>query len=82
MRAMTKSAAIELAPFNIRVNSIHPALIRTPMTSSHPSAEQVLATLAAVTPAKRLDEPDEIASIVLLLGIGRIAILYWRRICC
>ena len=31
VRGMTRSAAIELAPFNIRVNSIHPGIIETPM---------------------------------------------------
>ncbi len=36
VRGMTKSAAQQLAPFGIRVNSIHPGLIETPMTADFP----------------------------------------------
>ncbi|MDD5177646.1 MAG: glucose 1-dehydrogenase [Sterolibacterium sp.] len=62
VRGMSKSAAIELAPHNIRVNSIHPGSIRTPMASGSESAG------AAVTPAARIGEPDEVASVMLMLA--------------
>ena len=68
VRGMTKSAAIEFAPHNIRVNSVHPGVIRTPMTAPPPGAEDQLAAVAAMTPAGRVGEPDEVANVVLMLA--------------
>jgi 3alpha(or 20beta)-hydroxysteroid dehydrogenase len=65
---MTKAAAIELAPYNIRVNSIHPGLIRTPMTDPTQETEAILTAAAAEIPACRVGEPDEVSSIILLLA--------------
>lgn len=67
VRGMTKSAAIEFAPYNIRVNSIHPGMTRTPMTAKQAAAETPPPIVAA-TPAGRFGEPDEITSVVLLLA--------------
>lgn len=61
------SGAIELAPFNIRVNSVHPGIIRTPMMDT-PNGEAIVAALCAGTPAGRIGEPDEVSSVVLLLA--------------
>ncbi len=36
VRGLAKSAAIELGKLNIRVNSLHPGFIRTPMTKHFP----------------------------------------------
>ncbi len=68
VRGMTKSAAIEFAPYNIRVNSIHPGLIETPMTAITPETEATLAAAAAATPANRLGQPDEVANVMILLA--------------
>lgn len=67
VRGMTKSAAIELAPFNIRVNSVHPGPIRTLMLSSSPTAKKNPAAQIAI-PAARAGEPDEVANVVVLLA--------------
>lgn len=68
VRGMTKCAAIEFAPFEIRVNSIHPGLIRTQMTVGTANSEETVAIAAAATPARRMGEAEEVANIVLLLA--------------
>ncbi|MEU2042256.1 glucose 1-dehydrogenase [Nocardia niwae] len=61
VRGLSKSAALELAPHNIRVNSIHPGLIRTPMTAGLP---EDLVTIPLGRPA----ESGEVATFVLFLA--------------
>jgi 3alpha(or 20beta)-hydroxysteroid dehydrogenase len=61
VRGLAKSAALELAPHNIRVNSIHPGLVRTPMTENLPDD---LVTIPLGRPA----EPVEVATFVLFLA--------------
>lgn len=59
---MTKVAALELASSGIRVNSIHPGSIRTPMTSR--ATEDFVSGL----PMPRFGEPQEVAQMVLFLA--------------
>jgi 3alpha(or 20beta)-hydroxysteroid dehydrogenase len=63
---MTASAALELARYQIRVNSIHPGLIDTPMVASdEPDAN---AKIVRATPMRRAGQPDEIARVALFLA--------------
>ena len=52
VRGMSKSAAIELGPDNIRVNSVHPGLIATPMTDGIPAEQKHVAMHRAGRPAE------------------------------
>jgi 3alpha(or 20beta)-hydroxysteroid dehydrogenase len=61
VRGMTKAAAAELAPDGIRVNSIHPGDVETPMI-----AEIDVPTTAI--PLRRLGKPEEIAMLVVYLA--------------
>jgi len=61
VRGLAKSAAIELGKFNIRVNSLHPGFIRTPMTKHFPD-DMVTAPLG------RPGECDEVATFVVFLA--------------
>jgi 3alpha(or 20beta)-hydroxysteroid dehydrogenase len=61
VRGLTKSAALELAPCNIRVNSVHPGFIRTPMTARVPE------DLVPV-PLGRAGDAHEVATFVLFLA--------------
>ncbi|MGH3633154.1 MAG: SDR family oxidoreductase, partial [Mycobacterium sp.] len=61
VRGLSKSAALELAPHQIRVNSIHPGFIRTPMTKHFP--DNVL-----TIPLGRPAESSEVSTFVLFLA--------------
>lgn len=65
VRGMTKSAALELAERNIRVNSVHPGPIDTNMLDVR-SREENLRRVQQV-PMKRLGTQEEIAGLVLFL---------------
>lgn len=61
VRGLSKSAAIELGKFNIRVNSLHPGFIRTPMTKHFPD-DMVTAPLG------RPGQSEEVATFVVFLA--------------
>ncbi len=66
VRGLTKTAALELGRDNIRVNSIHPGVIRTPMIAGPAAAafEALVSDLAI----PRVGEPDEITRLVLFVA--------------
>ncbi len=67
VRGLTKTAALELARDNIRVNSIHPGAVRTPMQTEW----DVVATAPAAVKAlaiPRLGEPEELTRMVLFVA--------------
>jgi 3alpha(or 20beta)-hydroxysteroid dehydrogenase len=61
LRGITKSAAVELARYKIRVNSIHPGLVHTPLS------EGVTEEFMAPIPMRRGASPVEIATFVVFL---------------
>ena len=61
LRGLTKAAALEFGPDNIRVNSIHPGMIMTPMIEG--AADE--ATQAARYPIPRFGRSDEVATTML-----------------
>lgn len=65
VRGMTKAAARDLGPLNIRVNSVHPGLIDTEMLQVRDRALNL--AQAQAQPIKRLGTADEIADLVLFL---------------
>ncbi|WP_454198303.1 glucose 1-dehydrogenase [Nocardia sp. Marseille-Q1738] len=61
VRGLTKSTALELAQYKIRVNSVHPGLIRTPMTENIPADFLQI-------PLGRAAEPAEVSALVTFLA--------------
>jgi len=66
--ALTKTLALELAPYNIRVNAIAPGAIDTPMVASAKADPKVLEQTLAMIPLHRMGKPEEIANTVLFLS--------------
>lgn len=61
VRGITKSVALELGPAGVRVNSIHPGLITTPMTAGISSDQLQI-------PLGRAADPIEVSRLVLFLA--------------
>jgi NAD(P)-dependent dehydrogenase (short-subunit alcohol dehydrogenase family) len=66
---LTKTAAIEYAAQNIRINAICPAFIETPLLEKAGITEgtEAYASIASLHPMKRLGKPEEVADLVLWL---------------
>ena len=67
VRGMTKAAAIECANYGIRVNSVHPGVIATPMVVQE-DAKAAVEAFSKHTPLKRVAEPEEVSNLVLYLA--------------
>jgi len=65
---LMKSLAQEVAPHRIRVNSIAPGAIRTPINTSAWSTEKAYDQLMTLVPYKRIGEPEDIARAVVWLA--------------
>jgi 3alpha(or 20beta)-hydroxysteroid dehydrogenase len=64
VRGMTKAASIELARKGIRVNSIHPGLIETPMADELGNTDKMIRR----TPLGRIADAKEVANMALFLA--------------
>lgn len=67
VRGMTKAAALELAQYGIRVNSVHPGVIETPMILQEDSKD-VIKEFAKHIPVGRIAKPEEVSNLVLYLA--------------
>ena len=67
IRGMTKCAAMELGPKGIRVNSVHPGMIDTPMTRVH-GGDAAMEYGASKVPLRRVGTPEDIAPVYVFLA--------------
>ena len=63
----TKTAAVELAPYNILVNSVAPGFVETRMTAE--LSPEIKAGILAKIPLGRMGSPEEIAIVVRFLAV-------------
>lgn len=61
VRGLTKNAALDLGRYNIRVNSVHPGAVRTPMTDGLDASQSHVAL-------HRVGEVEELAALILFLA--------------
>ncbi|WP_183093351.1 SDR family NAD(P)-dependent oxidoreductase [Nocardioides stalactiti] len=67
IRGMTKCAAMELGPKGVRVNSVHPGMIDTPMTRVH-GGDAAMEFGASRVPLRRVGHPEDIAPVYVFLA--------------
>jgi len=65
-RGMTKQVAVQFGPDQIRVNSVHPGYIKTPMMEAATDADG--GGIASAVPLRRMAEAAEVANLVLFLA--------------
>lgn len=70
VRGMTKAAALDLAPYNIRVNCVHPGAVDTPMLRQVGEAlgGDPIGDFCRTLPIPRTANPSEVAQAVLFLA--------------
>ena len=67
VRGMTKAAAKELSPYNIRVNSVHPGVIKTPMLEQD-DVKEAVKEFEKTIPMRRVAQPEEVSNLVCFLA--------------
>ena len=65
--ALTSAMALDLAPFNIQVNSVAPGATLTGITKKRFSNPEVRTTYEKLIPLGRIAQPDDIAEVVIFL---------------
>jgi NAD(P)-dependent dehydrogenase (short-subunit alcohol dehydrogenase family) len=71
VEGMTRSAALEVARFGVRVNAVAPGAIETGMLTRFTGTAEVKAALASEAPLARVGEPDEIAQAIVFAASSK-----------
>jgi NAD(P)-dependent dehydrogenase (short-subunit alcohol dehydrogenase family) len=65
---MTRALAVEWAPHKIRVNAVAPTYVRTQLIAPILSDPEMVERIKAMTPLRRLAEPEEVAAAICFLA--------------
>lgn len=68
---MTEALAVELAPYNIRVNAIAPGMIETPMIDPIKKDPKMMEAMLARLPMRRVGRSEEVSDLVVFLASGK-----------
>jgi cyclopentanol dehydrogenase len=68
VRLLTKASAVDLAKYGIRVNSVHPGVIATPMTTGLLATPESTKAVLSTTILDRPGQPEEVSNVVLFLA--------------
>jgi NAD(P)-dependent dehydrogenase (short-subunit alcohol dehydrogenase family) len=71
IEGLTKAMAVELAPHKIRVNSVAPTFIETPMTAPMFENPEFKEFVMRMIPMGKVGQPEDVAEAVLYLASGR-----------
>lgn len=68
VNTLTKALALELSPYNIRVNAVCPGDIDTPLTrtqlNNYPNPEECLKEMQSLYPGNRIGKAEEVAAVI------------------
>ena len=65
---LARNLAVEWGPLGVRVNSISPGLVRTPLSASFIDNPAAIERRLSLTPLRRVGEPHEIAGVAVMLA--------------
>jgi NAD(P)-dependent dehydrogenase (short-subunit alcohol dehydrogenase family) len=71
VEGLTRSAALEAAPFGVRVNAVAPGPVETEMLERFTGGGEKKATFLAGIPLKRAGRPEEIADVIVFVASGK-----------
>lgn len=71
VEGLTKSAALEAAPFGVRVNAVAPGPVETPMLERFTGGDEGKTYMASLLPLKRLGKPSEIADAIVFVASNK-----------
>jgi 3-oxoacyl-[acyl-carrier protein] reductase len=66
---LTRTVAVDMAPYNVLANSVSPGFTRTELTASTLSEDDA-AAMAAQVPLNRFAEPAEMSKVIMFLASG------------
>lgn len=72
---LTRALAVEWAPHNIRVNAVAPTYVKTPFVAGILANPELMQRIEALTPLRRLAEPEEVADAICFLASDRAAMI-------